>query len=157
MHQATLQHRKNPITQEYESHMYRKDTWICYSCQEICNCEKCKRSELASLEKKNSKRKSGNGPSVSQSMSKQNAEESLEHSLSNSAQNNKVAEPVAAVSQGPLEIITIEPRKKQFKEFRLMGEDELAKLPPYLRKIIERKHMFYNFVLQQSTKPNEKG
>lgn len=36
--------------------MYKKETWICFSCQDICNCDKCKRQEATASDKKTKKK-----------------------------------------------------------------------------------------------------
>lgn len=66
-----LQPRNFVVIQEFDMQMYRKDTWICFSCQEICNCPKCKRQDSASKPKKKQPRPKPQG------------EESIELSISN--------------------------------------------------------------------------
>lgn len=60
MHQA-LQSCKLVFIQEFDMQMYRKDTWICFSCQEICNCPKCKRQDSASKPRKKQTRAKAQG------------------------------------------------------------------------------------------------
>ena len=64
--------------------MYRKDTWICFSCQEICLCDKCKRIEN---DKKNRKKINNlkNG--------KPQGEESIEQSASNITPKGEIGHP----------------------------------------------------------------
>lgn len=59
--------------------MYRKDTWICYHCQGICVCERCKKMEN-STERRMIRKKSGR--------TKMQGEEELELSGSNLSQSN---------------------------------------------------------------------
>ena len=58
--------------------MYRKDTWICYHCQGICVCDRCKRVEGS--ERKMARKKSGRA--------KAQGEEEVELSGSNLSQSN---------------------------------------------------------------------
>lgn len=58
--------------------MYRKDTWICYLCQGICVCDRCKKGEGS--DRKMMRKKSAR--------SKAMGEEEVELSGSNLSQNN---------------------------------------------------------------------
>lgn len=79
MHQA-LQLSIYVLMKEFDMQMYKKETWICFSCQGICNCERCKKQETGNSDKKPKKR----GP---QRQKMQGCEESLEHSVSNISPN----------------------------------------------------------------------
>lgn len=60
MHPYPLQPCKLASTQQFEENNYRKDTWICYFCQDTCNCFKCKNQELNEMERKNKRRSKSN-------------------------------------------------------------------------------------------------
>lgn len=72
------------ITKEYDSQLYRKDTWICYFCQELCSCERCKKSEQITIERKGSKKRIGKTPPV---IKNTGGEESIDNSQSNFSQS----------------------------------------------------------------------
>lgn len=101
LHPEALQSSTFRITKEFDSLRYRKDTWICYCCQEICHCERCKKSELLSIERKNSKKK----PPKTPPPLKNNGEESIDNSQSNFSQsiNSKPIEPPSGVLPKQLE------------------------------------------------------
>ena len=83
MHSFSIQPCKFHFTKEFEESNYRKDTWICYFCQESCNCLKCKNQELNEMERKN-KRRSKN------TLHKQNEESAEIQSASNFSLSNNV-------------------------------------------------------------------
>lgn len=40
--------------QEFAMEMYKRQTWICYGCQSLCNCKKCAKGD--NIDKKAKKR-----------------------------------------------------------------------------------------------------